>query len=266
LARVTNSLPGGATYQTDPEDLKISMALHWLQLTDEALAKEGFAGEAAKTERTRRFREWVATNTLPNTFETPRDGKPVLDARFTTSLLDGGLLSRVIQQGYDGQWLLKLSGVGQPKVSNNGVSVNLMTDQTDANNLSYRTVRLTQGGLVHLRSYAGCTFDYRLVAPAQLLGLDWPTSQKPEEATTTFRSNVNGSHEYTENNYRTSTFLGRSVSSTDWKLQVFSAPPEIGLVAMDLQSLTDIELRFSTTRASREPGKPRPTDCARIDW
>jgi hypothetical protein len=35
---------------------------------------------------------------------------------------------------------------------------------------------------------------------------------------------------------------------------------------MDLQQLTDIELNFSTTYASRQPGDPEPSECTRIDW
>jgi hypothetical protein len=34
---------------------------------------------------------------------------------------------------------------------------------------------------------------------------------------------------------------------------------------MDLQQLSDIELIFSTTRASRTPGEPDPAACIRKD-
>jgi hypothetical protein len=235
-----------------------------LLLTDEALGKEGFTDPAAaQAERTRRFRQWVAENTVPNTFEPPKDGKPALRFSFSTSLLEGGLFSRLIQQGYDGYWLFRLSGIGEPKASSNGVMVNLLTEQPG---LSYRETRLTQGGLVHTRSFSGCTFDYRLIAPAVLLGLEWPENQPPEVATASFLANVNGAHSYTENGFRTPAFQGRSVSSTDWQVLVLAGAPRAGLADMDLQQLTDIELIFSITYASRQPGSPELSECTRIDW
>lgn len=264
LRRVTDSLPGSGHYQTDPSDFRISIAQDYLLLTDEALAKEGFiTPEAAQAERTKRFRQWVVDNTVPNNFERPYDNKPVLKFALTTSLLEGGLFSQEIQQGYDGFWLHKLAGIAEPKATSNGISVNLVSDQAG---LSYRTLRLTQAGLVHLRSFSGCTFDYKLIAPAVLLGLEWPKNQRAETSTATFRANVNEAHAYTENGYRTSAFLGRAVSSTDWQVLVFAGAPAAGMRAMDLQQLTDIELIFSTTYASRQPGKPELSDCTRIDW
>jgi hypothetical protein len=264
LGRTTNSLAGSASYQTDAEDLTYSVALHWLKLTDEALAKEGFTTPAAaQAERTRRFRAWVAANTVPNDFESPYDNKPVLKFNFATSLLDGGTFARLIQQGYDGYWLIKLSGVAEPKPGSNGLSVNLKTDQAG---LSYRKVRETQGGQVHLRSQAGCIFDYRLVAPSVLLGQEWAANQSAEASTATFNANVNQAHAYTENDFRTSAFLGRGASATDWQVLIFAGAPAQGLSDMDLQQLTDIELNLSITHASRTPGTPGPTDCTRIDW
>ena len=145
LLGVTNNLAGSATYHTNAQDFRVSVAQHVLLLTDEALAKEGFTDPAAaQAERTRRFRQWVAQNTVTD----PKiSNRPVLRFDFTTSLLDGGLFSQVIQEGYDRRWLLKLSGIGEPKPSSNGLSVNLLSDQAG---LSYRTVALTQGGVVHL--------------------------------------------------------------------------------------------------------------------
>jgi len=261
LLGVTNNLAGSATYQTNAGDFKVSVAKHVLLLTDEALAKEGFTDPAAaQAERTRRFREWVAQNTIND----PKiSGQPVLRFGFTTSLLDGGLFSQVIQEGYERYWLLKLSGIGEPKLSSNGMSLNLVTEQ---DGLSYRTVSLTQGGLVHLRSFSGCTFDYRLMSPAVLLGLEWASNQNPEVATAIWNGNVNNTHLYTENGFRTPTFLGRAVSSTGWQALVYSGAPEAGMLNMELQKLTDIEIIFSTTYASREPGTPQLSECTRIDW
>jgi hypothetical protein len=259
LLGVTNSLAGGASYQTDPNDITISVAQHWLLLTDEALAKEGFTTPAtAQAERIRRFREWVAANTFINT-----DGKEMLQFSFSTSLLDRGLFSNVILQGYDGYWLHKLSGIRQPKLTSNGVSLKLVSDEP---NMRYRSARLTQGGLVHLQSHSGCTYDYRLMAPAVLLGLEWASNQNPEAATATFWANVNETYPSTTNGFRTSAFLGRSVSSTDWQVTIFAGAPYVGMADMDLQQLNDIELIFSTTYASRAPGEPEPSECTRIDW
>lgn len=255
----------GDDYQTNPSDFRISLAQHLLLLTDEALAKEGYTDPAAaQAERVRRFRQWVAEHTVPNTFEgDPPDGKPVLRFNFSTSLLQGGLFSQVIQQGYDRFWLLKLSAIGAPKPSSNGLRANLLTEEEG---LSYQIVALTQGGTVHMRSFAGCTFDYRLVAPAALLGLEWPENQSPEVATAVWRANVNGVHDYGENGFRASEFLGRAVSATEWELLLFAGAPETGMSDMDLQQLTDIQLLFSTTYASRAPEPPVPSECTRIDW
>jgi hypothetical protein len=260
LLGVTNNLAGSATYQTNADDFTISVAQHVLLLTDEALAKEGIPPENYAAVRTQRFRAWVAENTIN---DPDISSKPVLKFPITTSLLDGGLFSQVIQEGYDRYWLLKLSGIAEPKADSNGIMINLVSDQAG---LSYRTVALTQGGLVHLRSFAGCTFDYRLLAPAALLGLEWASNQDPEAATAVWNANVNATHDYTENGFRTPTFLSRAVSSTDWEVLMYSGAPVAGMPDMDLQQLTDIELIFSTTYASREPGDPQPSECTRIDW
>jgi hypothetical protein len=265
LLGVTNSLAGSGTYQTDPRDFRISVAQHLLLWTDEALAKEDddFADPAAaQAERIRRFRAWVAENSV----DLDGDGTDdELRFSFETSLLDGGLFSQMLRPSYDEYWLLKLSGIGEPKPTNNGVSVNLVTAQTG---LSFRNTTLTQGGLVHLRSFAGCIFDYRLLAPAVLLGLEWAQGQDPEAATASVLANVNDEHAYTENAFRTSTFLGRAVSSTDWQVVVKAKAPGTppGLPDMDLAQLTDIELIFSITYAYRQPGEPELSECTRIDW
>jgi hypothetical protein len=264
LRILTGSLAGSGLYQTNPKELTFSVAQNWLELTDAVLISEGYTTpEQIQAERTRRFREWVADNTVPNDFESPYDGKPVLKFTFTTSLVEGGTFERLIPQGYDGYWLLKLSGIGAPWSTNNGLSLNLLTDQTG---MSYRSTRVSQGGTIHLRSYSGCIFDYNLKAPAWLLGQEWASNQPAEAATASFNANVNEAHAYTENGFRTSAFLSRGVSSTDWQVLVFSGAPELGLSDMDLQQLTDIELNFSITYASRVSGEPQLSECTRIDW
>jgi hypothetical protein len=234
-----------------PSDFKISVAQHLLGLTDEAL---GMTGDRARAERTRLFRQWVADRT-----QTGSDGKPQLVFDFTTSEARNGIFSNVIQQGYDLYWLHKLAGVGEPRPANTGISINLVTEQGEA--LTYRTVVLTQSGSVHMRTFAGCIFDYRLIAPAVLLGLEWPQNQPAEEVSAVFRAGVNGA-----NGERTSGFRGRSVSATAWQVQVFAGRPQIDLPDMDLQQLTDVELTFSTTYATRSPSNPDPRDCVRIDF
>jgi hypothetical protein len=120
--------------------------------------------------------------------------------------------------------------------------------------------------VVHLRSQAGCIFDYRLIAPAALLGLEWAQNQDPETATASFLANVNEEHAYAENGFRAPEFMGRAVSSTAWEILVYAGAPQAGLPDMDLEQLTDIELIFSTTYASRSPGEPELSECTRIDW
>ena len=182
MKSTTDSLAAGTSSSAiNTSDFTISVAQQVLNLTDEALAREGFVTpEAAQAERVRRFRLWVSQNTVANDFEPPFDGKPVLRFSLTTSLLDGGVFSNVIQQGFDRYWLLKMAGIGDPKPSSTGLSVNLLTDE---NGLSYRTMNIKQGGVAHLRSQSGCVFDYRLMPPAVLMGLEWPSNQPPEQAT-----------------------------------------------------------------------------------
>ena len=198
---------------------------------------------------------------MPNNFEYPYDNKPVLRFPLTTSLLPGGLFSKVIDSGYDRYWLLKLSGDGVPKADSKGLNINLLTTQTG---LSSRRVAMSQAGVTHLKTASGCIFDYRLVAPAFMLGLEWAKNQNPEQVSAVFDANVNAGPVWTEDMASTPAFLGRPVSATGWQVLVFAGSADEP--DMDLQQLTDIELRFSTTYASREPGNPLPSECARIDF
>ncbi len=264
LNSVTSNLPAGIPTNLNSRDLTYSVAQHWLNLTDAALYSEGFTTPTAiQAERTRRFRLWVAEHTVPNNFEAPYDGKPVLKFTLSTSLLDGGSFARVIPQGYDGYWLITLGGIGAPKSSSNGFSMNLVSAQTG---MAYRATRVTQGGLVHLRSQAGCVFDYRLIAPAALLGLEWPANQSAEVATASLNANVNEETPYTNSGMRTEGFQGRAASTTDWQVLIFAGAPAVGMSDMNLQQLTDVELNLSIIYASRTPGDPQLSDCTRIDW
>lgn len=269
LESITSNLPGSATRNITAIDVNISVAQDILLLTDDLLRSEGFTTpEAITAERTRRFREWVAANTVRNDFTDPRDMKPVLRFSFSTSLLSGGLFSNVFSQGYNNHWLLKLSGIDTPIKGSNGVSINLVSDEI---NLSHRKVVMTQGGTVHMSSLDGCVFDYRLIAPINLLGREWPKTQNAESVTAVFNANVNDSHAYTENGYRTPGFDGQAISATDWEIIVFAGTPQtsLGLPDMDLQQLTDIQLKLSVVYASRSDsyqGPPPAPDCARVDY
>jgi hypothetical protein len=261
LNSVTSNLPAGIPTNLNSQDVTYSVAQHWLGLTDAALAKEGISD--TQRVRVERFRAWVAEHTIPNDFESPYDGKPVLKFTLSSSLLDGGSFAQLISQGYDGYWLITLSGIGAPKPASDGLSVNLVSDQTG---MAYRATRVTQGGLVHLRSQAGCVFDYRLIAPAALLGLEWPANQSAEVATASFNANVNEEIPYTNGGMRTEVFQGRAASTTEWQVLIFAGAPAVGMSDMNLQQLTDIELNLSIIYASRTPGDPQLSDCTRIDW
>jgi hypothetical protein len=234
------------------EVFALSVAQHLLGWTDEEL---GLTGEAARAERIRLFREWVAENT-----ETGTDGKPVLVFSIATSAADNGILSNVIAQGFDWFWLHMVSGVGQPKDESEGLGVDLITAQTD--DLRYRRVVVKQSGIVYLKARSGCIFEYHLVHPAPLLGLEWPEGAPLDVAPATFLASVNG-----ENGTRTAAFLGRPVSSTDWEVEVKAGAPETGLPDMDLQQLEDIVLVFDSTHATRlSLGVPHPSECVRTDY
>jgi hypothetical protein len=262
LRSVTNSL--GASISLQPADFKLSVAQHVLGLTDAALTKEGFTTPAAiAAERTRRFRQWVSQNTALNTFEPPFDNKAVLRFGFTTSVVEGGVFSQLLQQSYDRLWLLQMGGVGAPVPSNTGLSVNLLSAQPG---LSYRTVAVTQDGLTHLRARSGCVFDFRLMSPAALMGQEWASNQDPAAVTAVFRANINGANPWISNGFRTASFQGRPVSATNWQVLIKAGAPENGMVDMDLQQLTDIELNFSTTYGNRTPGTPALSECTRIDY
>jgi hypothetical protein len=227
----------------DREEFTVSVAQHVLGWTDEEL---GLSGEAARNERTRRFREWAAAHIKTV------GGKPTLVFSFPTSAADNGVFANVIGQFYDRFWLHKVAGVGEPMPVSNGLGLNVVTAQTGVP-ANPRAV-VTQSGLVHLKAQSGCIFEYRLIHPAPMLGLEWPDSQNPEIATATVLAAING-----QGGTRTTHFMGRPVSSTAWQI-------ELGLGDIDVQQMEDIELIFDTTSASRQPGVPEPSECIRIDF
>ena len=234
LNSVTNNLPAGIPANLSARDLTYSVAQN-LVPSDQT------------------FSQWVTDHT--------QNG--VLKFTLSTNLQEGGSINQLIPQGFDGYWLITMGGIGSPKSTSNGLSVNLVSQQTG---LGYRAVRVSQGGTVQLKSQAGCIFDYQLIAPAFLLGLDWPTNQDQGTATASFLANVNQETPYTNNGMRTEAFQGRGLASTDWTVEIFLGPPAQGMGNMDLSKLTDIQLNFSIVYASRTPGEPTPSACTRIDW
>ncbi|MFN8471150.1 MAG: hypothetical protein U0822_02925 [Anaerolineae bacterium] len=242
------------------EDLTLSVAVHVLGLTDEALQGQTHpncpvAGDVACVRR-ERFRDWVRQNTTIGA-----NGKPALTFTFSSSIGNGGMFSRVVPpDDYQHFWLHKLSGLGQPKPTNTGLGINLLTGQADT--LGYRRVLVTQTGLTELRTRAGCIFSYRLVNPAALSNREWASNQTAEAVGSDFRASINGS----ANGRTTTAFLGRPVAATSWKVEIRSGAPESGLPDMDLTQLTDVQLQFSTTRAFRQAGVPQPSDCVRADF
>ncbi len=236
------SLPGAirdADIRQAP--LTISVAQHILNLDDPST-------------RALRFRQWVADHT---TLQPDGQGvlKPVLTFEFNTSAGNGGILDRVQRTGYDFWWKHQMASM----------SVNLLTAQPDA--LQRRAARVSQAGQVELRNFAGCVFEYRLIPPALLLGLDYPSNQPTDVVSGSFDADVNGVHGPNAPGFFTPAFLSRPVASTTWKVVVYGGSPDGILPDMDLQQLTDIELRLNTTHASRDSNAPpRLTDCVRSDF
>lgn len=256
-----SNLPGGVKdAETNELDLTISVAQHVLGLSDQFLRGQGIAEANIQAERTARFRQWVAQNTGRGA-----DGKPVLIFTFATSSATNGLMSQVVTQGYDFFWLHKVAGNGQPKPSSRGVGLNLVTAQSG--NLGYRQVRISQSGQVGLTSFAGCLFDYRLIPPAALLGLEFPAGQPTDLVTGLFNGDINGAKGSGASGFSTPAFLGRPLASNGWQVVINAGSPNGILPDMDLQQLTDIELKISTIYASRSANTP-PTaaQCVRADF
>lgn len=255
------NLPGAVKdADNNQRDMTISVAQHILGLTDSYLKGQGIANADLQRERNKRFRQWVMQNTSVGS-----DGKPTLVFTFTTSGVSDGLLGQVVQQDYDYFWLHKVAGIGQPKPASNGFGLNLTTDQPG--NLGYGQVRVSQTGQVGLNSFAGCVLDYRLIPPAALLGLDFPTNQPTDVVTGIFSGDINGNHGNTTPGYSTPAFLGRPLAANGWSVVINAGSPDGILPDLNLQQLTDIELKISTTYGTRASNaQPPPSACVRIDF
>jgi hypothetical protein len=255
------NLPGAIKdADSNQRDLTISVARHVLGLTDAYLKGQGIADANLQAERATRFRQWVAQHTIAGS-----DGKPVLSFEFTASAAPNGLLGQVVQQGYDFYWLHKVAGIGQPKPASNGFGLNLLTDQSGS--LGYRQVRVSQTGQVGLTSYAGCLFDYRLIPPAALLGLDYPNNQPTDVVAGAFNGDINGKHGNTTTGYSTPAFLGRPLAANTWRVVISAGSPDGILPDLNLQQLTDVEFKISTTYGTRASNTlPQPSQCVRVDF
>lgn len=253
-------LPGAdAAAQVNQRDITLSVAHHLLGLTDQFLLAQGVPNANLESERTQRFRQWVAQNTQVD----DDTGKPKLVFTFSTSAASKGLISQVVS-GYGGYWLHKVGGIGTPKPTSSGVGLNLTTEQTGA--LNYRAVDISQSGQVGLTSFAGCLFDYRLLPTALLEGFDFPTNQPTEVVPSKIFGDINNQHPTLTTDYRTSAFLGRPLGANEWQIVIYAGSPDGIQPELNLQQLTNIELKISTTYASRQAGVPTPSDCVRIDF
>jgi hypothetical protein len=261
LDNAVTNLPGGVRdAETNQTDLTISVAQHILGLTDQYLKGQGVVDADLQTERDKRFRQWLSQNTYLGS-----DGKPTLLFSFTTSSAINGIISRVVTQDYGFFWLHKVGGIGQPKATSDGFGVNLVTDQPGS--LGYRLVRVTQSGEVGLTSFAGCLFDYRLIPPAALMGLEFPLGQPTDQVTGVFNGDINGVHGNPTPGYSTPAFLGRPLASNGWQVVINAGSPNGILPDLDMQQLTDIELKVSTTYASRSSNTlPSASQCVRADY
>ena len=260
LDQTISHLPGSAKdAETNQRDINLSVAQHVLGLSDQFLQGQGFTGAAINTERVRLFRKWVSENTKLGS-----DGKPTLIFSFTLTSDAKGILSNVIQQDFDKFWLHKVGGIGQPKPTSNGLGLNLLTSQTG--DLGYRSVSVSEEGRVSLKSFAGCSFDYWLVAPAAMLGLEFPKGQPNDVVLGTFQGDVNGRHGNATPGYSTPAFLGRPLASNGWQVEIKAGAPDNRLPDMDLLQLNDVELKISTVYASRVPTPPTQSDCLRSDF
>lgn len=259
-ATVANLVGGVKDADINQRDLTISVAQQVLGLTDAYLRSQNVADANLATERTQRFQQWVAAHMTLDS-----NGKAVLRFDFAAAGGAKGLIGQVVQQGYDAYWLHKIGGIGQPKPANNGFGLNLVTTQPGA--LGYRQVQVSQTGQVVLTSAAGCQFDYRLLPPAVLLGLEFPNSQPTDVVAGLFNGDVNSAHGNGTAGYSTPAFLGRPLASNGWQVVIYAASPDGILPDLDLQQLTDIELKVSTTYATRAfTGAPQPAQCVRVDF
>jgi hypothetical protein len=100
-----------------------------------------------------------------------------------------------------------------------------------------------------------------------LNGLDFPDNQPSDVVAGLFSADINGQHGNSTPGYSTPAFLGRPVASSGWQVVVYAGSPDGSLPDLNLQQLTDIELKISTTYATRTSNaRPQPSQCVRVDF
>ena len=88
LDTITSSAKGDPKVNLKPDDIRISVALHLLGLTNENLAREGIPANQYEQERVKRFRLWVQQNTTT-------DQPARLIFNFSTSIAQNGLFAQL---------------------------------------------------------------------------------------------------------------------------------------------------------------------------
>ncbi|MEZ4580938.1 MAG: hypothetical protein R3A10_04670 [Caldilineaceae bacterium] len=234
---MTNNL-GVVDAKINQDDFTLSVAQHVLGLSDEFLGLTGAAADAERTLRSPLVREHGHR----------RGRQTVLRFNFTTSLVDNGIFSNVIQQGYNRFWFPDRRCIGQPKAGSNGVGMKShhRAGRVGLSPRGHDPVRNDTPaylGWLHLRlPSAGARRDLWAVNGrwTNLPKRPPPTSRQASTAPT-----VSGARPSWGDRYRRRTGGWRSSR----------ARPEVGLPDLDLQQLTDIQLLFSTTRL-RDTGAP----------
>ncbi|MCB0095782.1 MAG: hypothetical protein KDE46_08690, partial [Caldilineaceae bacterium] len=82
-----------------------------------------------------------------------------------------------------------------------------------------------------------------------------------------FSADINGAKGNSTPGFSTPAFLGRPLASNGWEVVINAGSPNGLLPDMDLQQLTDIELKISTTYATRSSNsQPSSAQCVRADF
>ena len=99
------------------------------------------------------------------------------------------------------------------------------------------------------------------------MGLEFPNNQPTDVVAGAFNGDINGQHGNTTPGYSTPAFLGRPLAANEWQVVISAGSPNGILPDLDLQKLTDIELKISTTYGTRASNtQPQPSQCVRVDF
>src|SRR5262249_9158753 len=94
-------------------------------------------------------------------------------------------------------------------------------------------------------------FTNGLFHPRALRGFEFPNNQPTDVVAGAFNGDINGKHGNTTPGYSTPAFLGRPLAANEWQAVINAGSPDGILSDLDLQQLTDIELKISTTYGTR---------------